>query len=778
MRRSAARRLILWCGVLFTLPACGDDGGGGGPDARDDAGTDGDADAADVPVPTELVILSERAVAVTTTSAVLSWYTFVPATSQAEYGPTAAWGTTTPEDAGPVQDHRVRVEGLAPDTEYHFRVHSRAAGVGEGVSEDRTFRTLPESCAGGDAFHVDAAAAAGGDGRSWATAWTGPEEIDMTALGPGDCVFLRAGTYDGQLRVRAAGAEGSPLSFLPAGPVVLRGGVTVDEEQHDVVLRGFELTWGDPTTRGPGVDLEGDRVEFFENYLHHTSGIGSGGDGNRVHHNLVWFAEGVAMYVAGANSSLEANDVSHSTCFFAGDADASRFFGTDNALRDNFFHDVLDEDSPGCNPHCDCFQTYAVNPGEVAHRITIEGNYCYNICGQMFMGEGILADDTHADITFRRNVFERVGAVAMNAGGIRNLRLEHNTFVGGGLSAVGLSDVPGAAVVANLFWFNPHAYGCDGCEADYNLIWPHDCFFDDPFVEPHGLHRVDPLLIAPANHDFRPAPGSPACGAGPDGGDLGALPCDPVTACWDLDGDGYGRPTSSFCAHPEPDCDDGDEQANPGLAEACDGRDNDCDGLVDEDCAELQPVLALHFDGTADDASDNAFAVRGEGTAPSFVAGHAGQAAVFDGPDGGYFVLDDDPRLGGMGLLTISVWARKRTADAGGTVLLKHVYYALGLGADTIDAYVQTADGGIDLDAYHYAAIADAEWHHYLLRYDARTGSAELLVDGVVAASGTGSGFVRWEACDPRELVVGKDPWGDTFAGEIDELLLYDGWLP
>lgn len=767
-----------WLAVfgLSLLPAaCGDDSAG--TDARDDAGGDG-GDAADVPLPTALVIRSERAVAVTSTSAVISWYTFVPATSQVEYGPTEALGTTTPEEAAPVQDHRVRIEGLTPDAEYHFRVRSRAEGVGEGVSEDHAFRTPPDDCPTGDAFHVDAAAAPGGDGRSWDAAWTGPEAIDMAALGPGDCVLFRAGTYDGRLRVRASGAEGNPLTFRPVGPATLRGGVAVDEGQHDVALRGFELTWGDPASRGPGVDLEGDRVEFFENYLHHTSGIGSSGDGNRVHDNLVWFAEGVAMTVAGSNSSLERNDVSHSVCFFAGDADASRFFGTANAIRDNFFHDVLDEDSPGCHPHCDCFQTYAVNPGESAHDIVIEGNECYNICGQMFMGEGILAEDTHADITFRRNVFERVGAVAINAGGIRNLRLEHNTFVGGGLTAVGLSDVPGAAVVANLFWRNPHAYGCDGCEADYNLIWPHDCFFEDPFVEPHGLHRVDPLLVAPENHDFRPAPGSPACGAGPGGSTIGALPCDPVASCWDLDGDGYGLPTSSFCAHPEPDCDNEDPEANPGRAEGCDGKDNDCDGLVDEDCAELRPILELHFDGAAEDASANRFPVRVEGPAPAFVEGHAGRAASFDGPDGGYFVIDDDPRLGGMGLFTLSVWARKRAADTGGTVVLKHVYYTLALGADSIDAYVQTAGGGIDLDVYHFAAIADTAWHHYAIRYDARTGAAELRVDGEVAASGSGSGFVRWDACDPRDLVIGKNPWGDTFAGEIDELALYDGWLP
>jgi hypothetical protein len=44
----------------------------------------------------------------------------------------------------------------------------------------------------------------------------------------------------------------------------------------------------------------------------------------------------------------------------------------------------------------------------------------------------------------------------------------------------------------------------------------------------------------------------------------------------DLDGDG-------FCG--TEDCDDYNPAVNPKAAEACDGLDNDCDGMVDEDCS-------------------------------------------------------------------------------------------------------------------------------------------------------------------------------------------------
>ena len=58
--------------------------------------------------------------------------------------------------------------------------------------------------------------------------------------------------------------------------------------------------------------------------------------------------------------------------------------------------------------------------------------------------------------------------------------------------------------------------------------------------------------------------------------------------CIDMDGDGYGDPASSECVFPQWDCDDTDPYANPGAQEGpqgspycSDGKDNDCDGLVD-----------------------------------------------------------------------------------------------------------------------------------------------------------------------------------------------------
>ena len=61
----------------------------------------------------------------------------------------------------------------------------------------------------------------------------------------------------------------------------------------------------------------------------------------------------------------------------------------------------------------------------------------------------------------------------------------------------------------------------------------------------------------------------------------------------DIDGDGYGNEASTIeaCELPEGyaprkwDCDEGDATSNPGADERCDGKDNDCDGQIDENSA-------------------------------------------------------------------------------------------------------------------------------------------------------------------------------------------------
>lgn len=93
----------------------------------------------------------------------------------------------------------------------------------------------------------------------------------------------------------------------------------------------------------------------------------------------------------------------------------------------------------------------------------------------------------------------------------------------------------------------------------------------------------------------------------------------------DLDGDGYGSadafdvvlgcPPLSGYADNADDCNDDDPGINRGAADVCNGVDDDCDGVVDEDCVALEESTPLATDPTSD---------APDGAGPTAVAPSAG----------------------------------------------------------------------------------------------------------------------------------------------------------
>jgi hypothetical protein len=93
-----------------------------------------------------------------------------------------------------------------------------------------------------------------------------------------------------------------------------------------------------------------------------------------------------------------------------------------------------------------------------------------------------------------------------------------------------------------------------------------------------GLIRVRGNGPPPANIDIKGGPSAKNCPTGLGAGTEGVLDVDASPLdCLDLDGDGH---PSTLCGGD--DCDDADAKIRPGVPEACDAIDNDCNKAIDD----------------------------------------------------------------------------------------------------------------------------------------------------------------------------------------------------
>ena len=88
------------------------------------------------------VLSAVTASAITSSGATISCTTDEPGDSQADYGTTTAYGSSSGLDGSRVTAHTVTLSGLAAGTTYHYRVRSKDAAGNPGVSGDFTFTTV------------------------------------------------------------------------------------------------------------------------------------------------------------------------------------------------------------------------------------------------------------------------------------------------------------------------------------------------------------------------------------------------------------------------------------------------------------------------------------------------------------------------------------------------------------------------------------------------------------------------------------------------------------
>ena len=102
---------------------------------------------------------------------------------------------------------------------------------------------------------------------------------------------------------------------------------------------------------------------------------------------------------------------------------------------------------------------------------------------------------------------------------------------------------------------------------------------------------------------------------GEDCNDLDAEILGPKTWYKDVDEDGFGDDEIVIaCEVPEGswsleggDCDDTQDIVSPATPEICDGQDNDCDGLIDDDDEDVDTATGIRFFLDADEDGYGSF---------------------------------------------------------------------------------------------------------------------------------------------------------------------------
>lgn len=145
------------------------------------------------------VISNVRAENITDTSVMILWDTNEPATSLADYGLTAAYGSQG-SSVGFVTSHAIPIAGLSPSTTYHYSVTSEDGYSNSASSADFIFTTLPDTT---PPTNVTLTATAGDSQVD--LSWTTPPESDFAGVrivrreddfptGPFDGTLIYTGT--------------------------------------------------------------------------------------------------------------------------------------------------------------------------------------------------------------------------------------------------------------------------------------------------------------------------------------------------------------------------------------------------------------------------------------------------------------------------------------------------------------------------------------------------------------------------------------------------------
>jgi hypothetical protein len=199
--------------------------------------------------------------------------------------------------------------------------------------------------------------------------------------------------------------------------------------------------------------------------------------------------------------------------------------------------------------------------------------------------------------------------------------------------------------------------------------------------------------------------------------------------------------------------------------------------------ANLPQSAYYPLDGNVSDASGNGNDGTFNGTAGNYVAGRFGRRALqFNGVNN-YVQI---PRSVGAGsYLTMTFWLK--TTSAGGSGL--NWYNGAGLvdgevsgitndfGVSLLNGRIAFSVGNPDTTLISTTAVNDGQWHHVAVTRSSLDGRMAIYLDGVINA--TTNGPLGGRAASPylRLGSLQTSAAGSFFAGVLDEVHLFDGWL-
>ncbi|MEM4364120.1 MAG: LamG-like jellyroll fold domain-containing protein, partial [Candidatus Diapherotrites archaeon] len=333
------------------------------------------------------------------------------------------------------------------------------------------------------------------------------------------------------------------------------------------------------------------------------------------------------------------------------------------------------------------------------------------------------------------------------------------------------------------------------------------------FNEPNGINGGNPLFVdiknplgpdkKPFTQDdgLRPMPSSPLCGSGENGKDIGALSClireDKPIAHISLDKEeGYEPLIVSFDASgsyiPQGITvqyywDFGDGQEATGIKvnhvfnqdgiytvtlKITDNKGNQSIATRTINVKNTQypnVILYLPLNGNITDISGKNIQTNPIGTNLIFENGISEQALRTNQSTSRGINITHNDMLDGQNQMSFTFWAKKDNIEEQEVVIIKHTIYQIQITKNGITGYLNTENNGISLTATTNKNY-DTQWHHYTITYDGS--NVKAYIDGEEILSKPATGKIKIDRSRP--LQIGLYPWGESFNGLIDEIIIYD----